>query len=212
MAEYLVAFGRAGHLGRFQDACGLACDRGDRVVIHGVRGIELGEVLGPARQSLPDPHIGELLRRANDEDEVLLAQRELLSQRLCTDAEAIASELNLSLAILDAEVTLDGRGAILHTLAGNVADAGPLLDRLAVLHNMIVRLYDLAAEAPPPADAVDALEEFKCDKPDCGEGECTDCGTDGGCSSCSAGGASELESYFSNLRDKMESRIRVPLA
>ena len=212
MAEYLVAFGRAGHLGRFQAACGLACDRGDRVVVHGVRGIELGKVLGPARQSLPDPHIGELLRRANGDDELLLSQRQLLSQQICDDAEVIAAELDLSLAILDAEVTLDGRGAILHTLAGNVADAGPLLDQLAAKHNIIVRLYDLAAEAPPPADAADALEEFKCDKPDCGEGECTDCGTDGGCSSCSAGGASELASYFADLRDKMESRNRMPLA
>ncbi len=211
MAEYLVAFGRAGHLGRFA-ACGLACQRGDRVVIHGVRGIEMGEVLGPARQSLPDPHIGQLLRRANGDDEHLSTQREQLSRQLCADAEAIAAELNLALAILDAEVTLDARGAVLHTLAGGLADAGPLLDQLAAKHNMIVRLYDLAAEAPPPADAADALEEFKCDKPDCGEGECTDCGTDGGCSSCSAGGASELASYFSELRDKMESHSRVPLA
>ena len=70
VSEYLVAFGRAGHLGRFA-ACGLACQRGDRVVIHGVRGVELGEVLGLARQALPDPHVGELLRLVNTDDDAL---------------------------------------------------------------------------------------------------------------------------------------------
>jgi hypothetical protein len=208
-SEYLVAFGRAGHLGRFQATGDLACHRGDRVVIHGVRGIELGEVLGLARQTLPDPHVGELLRIAGDDDEVLATTRERLSRQLCVDAETIANQLGLSLAILDAEVTLDGRGAVLHTLAGSASDAGPLLDQLAERHGLIVRLYDLASENPRPADAPDALEEFKCDKPDCGQGNCSE---HGGCSTCSAGGAKELESYFAELREKMETRNRVPLA
>jgi hypothetical protein len=210
--EYLVAFGRAGHLGRFQAACGLACQRGDRVVIHGVRGIELGEVLGLARQSLPDPHVGQLLRVAGSNDELTATANEERSRQLCIDAETIAQQLGMSLAILDAEVTLDGRGAVLHALAGRTSDAGPLLDQLAERHGLIVRLYDLAAESPIPADASDALEEFKCDKPDCGQGHCDDCGDHGGCSSCSAGGAKELESYFAGLREKMEMRSRVSLA
>jgi hypothetical protein len=207
MAEYLVAFGRAGHLGRFA-ARGLAYHRGDKVVIHGVRGVELGEVLGTAKQTLPDPHVGELLRRVNDDDNTLATARDRCAVQLCVDAEIIAERLRLPLAILDAEVTLDGRGAVLHTIAGGGHDVGPLLDQLAERHGMIVRLYDLASEAPPPADAPDALEEFKCDKPDCGQGNCSD---HGGCSTCSAGGAKELEHYFAELREKMENRARVPL-
>lgn len=210
--EYLISFGRAGHIGRFQTSVEPAYHRGDRVVVRGVRGTELGQVLGRARQALPDPFLGELLRPAGTEDEALCAQRQRQAQQLCQDAEAIAGRLHVPLAVLDAEVTLDGRGAVLHVLSGQSGEAGPVLDQLAEQHGMIVRLYDLASEAAPPADAPDALEEFKCDKPDCGEGRCDDCGDHGGCSSCSAGGAKELESYFAELRAKMEAGSRVPLA
>lgn len=210
-AEYLVKFGLAGHLGRFA-ACGLARKNGDRVVIQTTRGTELGQVLGKSRHAIADPHIGKLLRHANQDDEQQSAQRERQSRHLCASAEKIAANFHLSLAILDAEIMLDGRGAVLHVLSGNTIDAGPLLDELAEQHGMIVRLYDFATELPPPADAADALEEFKCDKPDCGEGDCSSCGTDGGCSTCSAGGANELASYFAELREKMETHNRVPLA
>lgn len=210
-SEYLVTFGRAGHLGRFRAASGLAPNRGDRVVIHGVRGVEIGLVLGAASQSIQDPHVGQLLRIADHEDEIVAESREQLSQRICQDAEAIAERLGLSLAVLDAEVTLDGRGAVLHAVsAGHPIDM--LLDNLAERHGLIVRHYDVGREAPAPIDASDALEEFKCDKPDCGEGHCTDCGDHGGCSDCSAGGAKELETYFASLRAKMEIRSRMPLA
>ncbi len=212
MAEYLVTFGRAAHLGRFRaiSTNDLFC-RGDEVVVQGLRGLELGTVLGPTAHALPDPYVGQLLRQADDEDRALAALRHEASQRLCFDAISIAQKLGLSLAVIDAEISLDGRGAILHTI-GTGDNAVNLLDQLADRHDLIVRIYDLGSDDPAPADAADALEEFKCDRPDCGERECTDCSDHGGCSSCSAGGAKELQDYFAGLRAKMESERRMPLA
>jgi hypothetical protein len=196
--NYLVTFGRAGHLGRF--AGELACARGDRVVVRSTRGVEVGTLLGPARCALPDPFIGELLRPASSDDLKLDADRESQAQRLAARAAVIGP-----VVVLDAEVMLDGRGAVLHALAGSV-DAGPLLDQLATEFGLIVRLYDLAQEPDSPVPAPDHLEDFKCDRPDCGERDCSD----GGCSTCSAGSKADVMEYFAGLREKMESRV--PLA
>jgi hypothetical protein len=199
-SEYLVEFGRAGHLGRFTGSSGFA--RGDRVVIRSSRGLEEGAVLGPSRHALADPFIGAVLRAMSDVDRATVAGRRELAARLF----ARAAELAGGIAVVDAEVMFDGRGAILHAIAGPV-DAGPLLDQLAGEFSLIVRLYDLAAESPAPAPADGHEEQFKCDKPDCGEGDCSDCGTGGGCSSCSAGSQDDLRDYFAGLRRAMESRV-----
>src|SRR5436309_410717 len=81
-AEYLVQFGCAAHLGRFRNLAGSAPARGERVVVAGARGVELGEVLGPAdtahaRQLAAVP-AGDLLRAATDADE---AESVRLSER-----------------------------------------------------------------------------------------------------------------------------------
>jgi hypothetical protein len=202
-SDYIVEFGRAGHLGRFTGSGEFA--RGDRVVVRSSRGLEEGVVLGPARHALADPFIGSVLRAMSDADRAAASSRRDLAARLF----ARAAELADGIAVVDAEVLLDGRGAILHAIAGAV-DAGPLLDQLAGEFNLIVRLYDLAAESPAPAPADGHEEQFRCDKPDCGEGDCSDCGTGGGCSSCSAGSQDDLREYFAGLRQAMESRV--PLA
>jgi len=201
--EFLVSYGRAAHLGRF--AFDAQVDRGTRVVIRSTRGLEIGNILGPAKHALPDPHLGEIVRIASSIDETSAIEREVQAQRLCNVAAGASP-----ITVLDAEVTLDGRGAVVHALA-NGLDAGPLLDQLAEQFNMIVRLYDLSAESPAPSPATDHEEGFKCDKPDCGEGECKDCSTGGGCSSCSAGSKEDLWAYFAELRQKMEENSRLSL-
>lgn len=212
--EYLVAHGRAGHVGRFAagDASFL---RGTAVVVRSRRGVELGEVLSelfPERATLPDDFVGQLIRGTTADDLIEADRCSSRSHQLVSDAEIFSQQLGLPIAVLDAEVLLDGRQAVLHAVPYAACDLGPLLERLGESRGLIVRLYDLGADAPPPEDAADHLEEFKCDKPDCGEGDCSSCGTDdGGCSSCSSGGAKQLADYFSGLREEMEKTSRLPL-
>jgi hypothetical protein len=205
--EYIVTFGRAGHLGRFR--AGAAFTRGAAVVIRGRRGLELGEVLGESAP-LPDEYVGELLRAAGDDDRAAAARAADDARALCASAEALAAELALPLTVLDAELMLDGRSAVLHGLTHAACDAGPLLERLGEPAGLIVRYYDLAAEPPRPADAPDAEDKLTCDKPDCGEGQCNDRGD--GCSSCSAGAAHDLAAYFAQLRERMGRPAGVALA
>src|SRR5947209_20231467 len=114
-AEFLVHYGAGGHLGRFRAAVPASFGRGDAVVVRGRRGLELGEVLCAAegKAALPDPYVGELLRRATTDDLSSANRLRELGQRLCTDAERLAAEFGLPLAVVDLEVLLDGRQAIL---------------------------------------------------------------------------------------------------
>ena len=204
--EYLVHHGSAGHLGRFRagDVAGLG--RGAAVVVHTRRGLELGEVLcpsSPERAALPDPFVGELVRPATSDDVTAADRCRRLGDDLFAEGSRLAHSLNLSLALVDVEVFLDGRQALLHAVRLGPCDEAPLLAALGEHHDLVVRLYDLTADTA-------AEEEHGCGS--CGSGGCGSCGSGGGgCGSCSAGAAKELASYFAELRAKMEQRQRVSL-
>jgi hypothetical protein len=218
-AEYLVHHGAGGHLGRFRAAAPAAFARGDAVVVRGLRGLELGEVLCAAegKAALPDPYVGDLLRRATADDLAAADRRREFGQRLCADAERLAAERGLPLAVVDLEVLLDGRQAILHVLRLGPCNEGPLLAELGERHGLIVRLFDLTETPAAAPDAADHLEDLGCGKENCGSGAggCDSCGSGGsahgGCSSCSSGAADELANYFAGLRAQMEQHQRVPL-
>lgn len=215
---YLVQFGRPGFLGRFRSLLALA--RGDRIVIRGPRGVEIGEVLvaadprviriDPSREHIQED--GEILRLADAEDE---AKQELLARRgheVLELASARAEAAGLPLAFVDVEVLLDGT-AILHALPWDECNATPMLDEVSAAVGLTVRLLDLSRSPKTVA-------EHGCGKPGCGSeaGGCSSCGTGGGCStgSCSRGSVKspdELTAYFADLRRQMEAEgaVRMPL-
>src|SRR6516165_9971536 len=109
--EYLASYGSAGDFGRFRAAHPLACPRGDPVVVRSHRGLELGRILRPATPGhavfLPNTSTGLLLRRATPEDEQLAGRLGERAGELFERARLLASELQLPLEIVDAEVLLD---------------------------------------------------------------------------------------------------------
>ncbi len=199
--HYLVRHGTPGFLGRFAAADDSASDftRGRPFVVKSRRGLELGELLGPADAGFDDPFLGELVRPASDGDLATGASHSVTASQLYQDALRLAGELDLPLAVLDLELLLDGRHAVLHAVRLGDCDAGPLLAALGERHDIVVLLFDLTVEPEPHGCG------------SCGDGGCgSGCG-DGGCGTCSAGGAAELAAYFAELRTQME-RGRVPLA
>jgi hypothetical protein len=210
--EYLVHHGVAGHVGRFRSADGNSCVRGDAVVVRSQRGLELGRVLARAesdRAAFPDGFVGELLRRASAEDVSLAERGRATGLQLCAAGERLAAAIGLPLAVLDAEVLLDGRQAVLHVLKLAACDEGPWLADLGERQGMIVRLHDLGREATAKDDEHGCST---CGADGCGGGGCGSCGSEGGgCSSCSSGAGNELAQYFARLRAQMEERQRVPL-
>lgn len=201
MSAVLVQYGRGGFVGRF--AAREAFARGSRVVIRGPRGVEVGTVLCPADGAPTD---GDALRAATDLD----AGSPERESELLSAASAEVEARGLPLALVDAELTLDG-ALILHGLAWAACAADPLFAELSARFALTVRFLDLG-RVPV------SKEPTGCGKPGCGteSGGCSSCGTEGGgCSSgsCSRGAAKsadELTAYFADLRTKMEA-ARVPL-
>jgi cell fate regulator YaaT (PSP1 superfamily) len=178
--EYLVSYGNLGDFGRFRAVVPLVCRRGEKLVVHSPRGLDLGVVMCLARDGhvrmLASTEVREIVRPATGEDLRRAAEHRRQSLGLCENARTIARDLRLSLDVLDAEILLDGEQAVLYYLQQAECDLRPLLDRLAEHHRLLIRLCDLALpETPEP--------EFA----SCGGGTC---GSEGGCGSCGSGGCS----------------------
>lgn len=202
--EYLVHHGVAGHLGRFRSGADHSFARGDKVVIRGRRGLELGEVLlqsATNRPRLDDEFIGDLLRPASNDDFDSTEQNRRYGQSLFQDAVKRAEFAALPVSLIDIEIALDRSGAVLHGLRFAPGDIQPMLATLGEEHRLIVRLYEVNG----------TVEEDEHGCGSCGSGGgCGSCGT-GGCSSCSSGAGRELAEYFAELRGQMENRNRIAL-
>jgi cell fate regulator YaaT (PSP1 superfamily) len=212
--QYVVGFGKSGGLGCFTVVEAMELTRGDRVVVRTARGVEFGEVLGPAtlRQArlIGALAAGDILRRCTHDDEVAHVRLRRQADAMFEACRARAAELALPLQILDVEVLLDGRHAIVQFVGGADVDAENLAAALPADDAIEFRLENLAT--PAPVDHEDH-SHGGCGKPDCGRtegGGCSTCSTGGGCSSCGAGQV-DLRPYFAHLRDKMEAQHRTPL-
>jgi hypothetical protein len=211
MTTYLVQYGRSAFLGWFDTASRgnerPEFTRGDRVVLRGARGEELGTILG----EVPDNEgtDGKVLRLATAADVARAEQNEARGREVLAAAEELAAAADLPLVLVDIELSLDGTQAMLHALPWAECDASPFLDPISARFGLEVRLLDLSrtpTAADPPATS-------GCGKPGCGSGSggCDSCGTGGGCStgSCSRGkvkSADDLTAYFAELRRNMEAR------
>jgi hypothetical protein len=212
--DFLVNYGKGGAVGRFRTGLPLPLRRGDRVVVRSERGLEVGVVLCPSgdrhARLLTGVLVGELLRPAGPEDDAALARLGPLADRLFEDSRQLVRELGLAAEVLDVEVLLDGRRAILQHVEAAACDWDGFVAALHRRHGVEVLLENLAAVAPPQEEADG---HGGCGKPDCGRAEgggCSTCGSGGGCSSCGSGGV-ELAAYFAHLRTQMEQRGRTPL-
>ncbi|HEV3116711.1 MAG TPA: PSP1 C-terminal domain-containing protein [Gemmataceae bacterium] len=183
--EYLMSYGNAGDFGRFGSETPLECRRGDRLVVRSHRGQELAVVIRQATEQhaafLAEQFVGLILRRATAGDLALAEQMRRKSQTLFADARRLVGELSLSLEILDAEILLDGRQAVIHHLRWAECDPRPLMDQVAQQYHLLVSFHDLAVPVEKTSDA----EHGGCGAPGCtsGEGGCGSCGS-GGCSTC----------------------------
>jgi cell fate regulator YaaT (PSP1 superfamily) len=209
MMEYLVSYGSAGYVGRFQPVGAAAYRRGDRVVLHTRRGVEVGTVLSGAAggygDAWSDPLAGELLRPATPADEAPGADP---AEAFAT-ARQLAADLGLAIEVIDVETVAEPPTVVLHYLGRPGADLRPFVSGLARHYAASVELLDLTAPA---------AEEHgcgSCGSGGCGSGGCGDCGSGGGCGSgCGAGKAEEFardwQAHFAELRARMDQRI--PLA
>lgn len=185
----------------------IALNWGDPVVIRSPRGLELGTVLGEATAASAAA-AGEILRLATPGDQRDSMALQARAARLLQDLQALATERDLPLLPLDADLLLDGSEGFIQVLHWGEVPFTAIQEELAARHGVKVAFLDAGITPHNEADH------------GCGSGNCSSCGSGGGgCSesgcgsgSCSRGSVSadELTAYFANLREAMEHRI--PLA
>jgi hypothetical protein len=183
--EYLLSYGNAGDFGRFRCAPALACERGERMVVRSPRGQELGVIMRSANTGhsrlLADEFVGQILRLATEGDLQLAQRMQERSQKLFEDGRRLVCELDLPMEILDVEVLLDGRQALVHYLRWADCDPRPLMDPLSQHYRLLITLHDLAL--PKTEEAEEHPESSSCGTGGCGAGGCGSCGG-GNCASC----------------------------
>jgi cell fate regulator YaaT (PSP1 superfamily) len=174
---YYLSYGVNGEIDRFQAPAEIAYGRRQRVVARSSRGLELGTVLGPADsgavETVSTNVDGRILRPASRVDELQAQDQRKRAGQIFEDARDRAVREDLPIEILDVEVLLDGKQAVLHYVAWGPCDPRGLMDKLSDEYRLLVVLHDLAPKA-----AVSS-----CGSGGCGSGGCGSCGS-GGCGSC----------------------------
>ena len=161
-----------GHVGRFTAVDAVGYPRGRKVVLRTARGLEIGEVLGPAPDApVPGQSDGSILRAMTIEDQLLEARLEKNRQAAFDACAERIRQLGLSATLINVEHLFDGRSLFFYFLG----DVPPELESLA---GELAEAYDAAAEFGRFADTLAT---------GCGPG----CGTDeaggNGCTSCATG-------------------------
>lgn len=204
-SEYLLSYGLLGDFGRFRTLRPFTCRRGDRVVVQSHRGLELAEVLREAApghaQFLPNTSVGQLLRLATADDELTATRMQVRGRRILDRGNVLAASLGLAMQLLDVEVLLDGKRAILHHLRWADDDIRPFVSALASELALEIQLEDVNRAA----ESLIEPEESTCGRDNCGGGHCNDCGN-GGCATCGDAPAEVLSEYLAAMRSKFEGR------
>jgi cell fate regulator YaaT (PSP1 superfamily) len=172
---YLVRVGKLGQIGRFRSLQEAALRRGTRVVCRTQRGIEIGQVLGPAhfKQATVDLTDGRLLRSMTVEDEILWGHLHEQADAALKTCQQWLTEQKVAGLLIDVEPLLDGKTLYFHFLSEVSPEIQQHLDHLASIYERSVRESKFAQ-----------LLEHGCG-PGCGTEEAKNgCGTKGGCAVC----------------------------
>ena len=140
---YFVRVGLFGHVGRFQAIDSTCHARGARVVCRTHRGLEVGEVLSYVEQNDHDAD-GEIIRRMSVEDDLMLSRLERDKATALEQCGAILAERGSTVAILDAEILLDGGGLYFYFLGEPGEDLTTVTAELASTYQSHVRFEQFA--------------------------------------------------------------------
>lgn len=181
MGQYLIRYGLARSLGRFEATAG-SFERGQAVVIRTHRGTELGEVLAPAPPSLPSsPEAAPILRVATPGD--LERARGVLTDRSAHfDAcQAVLEGGIWPIELVDAEPLMDEGRTVIQYLGPHRLDASALVAAFRDRCGLDVVLEPVGRDIPEPEPEPEVHGCGSCGSSGggCGSGGCGSSG--GGC-------------------------------
>lgn len=172
---YIVRVGKLGQIGRFRTLEESVFKRGARIVCRTQRGIEIGQVLGPAylRASTTDLADGRVLRGMTVEDEILWGHLHEQANEAQNKCQQWLNDQNVAGLLIDVEPLLDGKTLYFHFLSEVSPEIQLHLDELAAIYERSVRESKFAQ-----------LLEHGCG-PGCGTEKAQNgCGSKGGCAVC----------------------------
>src|SRR5262245_41306611 len=130
--NHLVRVGALGHIGRFVAVDAVSYPRAARVIVRTARGLELGEVLGPAGEGWPEgTPDGSILRGVTVEDRLLEARLEQHRRQALEACSARLAEMRLDVALMEAELLFDGQTLLFYFLGELTPEVEALTAELA---------------------------------------------------------------------------------
>lgn len=187
--EYLVRYGKTGGFGRFRSQKPLELSRGDLVIIESHRGREIGEVISPSTTNiatfLPNSTVGKIFDLLSPDDhrphEIQLKATQLIN---AANEYCIASGMDVS--VMDAEVLLDEKHAVIHLATNPVIDLRELISNLSDRFKLHIYVENLSQnqtnEEAPANNCGKSCGSTNCDSK---QGDCGSCES-GGCGTCGA--------------------------
>ncbi|MCE5269106.1 MAG: signal peptidase [Planctomycetaceae bacterium] len=135
MADYVVRYGAMRFLGVFSCAGGKEYRRGARVIARTDRGLEAGEVLCEASESvlgqIDDPASGQILREMTAEDRHELIRLKKHSREQFDICRQHVERLGLKMQLVDVEYLFGGERIVVYYLAESRVDFRELVRSLA---------------------------------------------------------------------------------
>lgn len=176
--EHFVRVGVLGQVGRFTSVDAVSYPRQARVVCRTVRGLEIGQVLGPSESSPNrDTHSGDgsILRGVTVEDDLLLARLEKNRHSAFAACTKRLGEFACPAILVDVEHLFDGQSLFFYFLGDVPVEVERFTRELA-------ECYEAEVQFRAFTDAV----EQGCG-PDCGTDKAGGCGDS--CASCAVAAA-----------------------
>ncbi|MGI9455750.1 MAG: PSP1 C-terminal domain-containing protein [Aeoliella sp.] len=140
MSHHLARVGAMGLVGQFCAVDQVNYQRGMRVVVRTVRGLESGEVLAaPEGWSAPAEADGEILRGMTIEDELLAERLERKRDKAFTACTDLLAERGLVATLVDVEHLLDGQGLYFYFLGEVTPEVDACTAELAETYEATVK-------------------------------------------------------------------------
>ena len=118
-------------------------------------------------------------------------------------AEGFLANANDTVAVIDAEVLLDGETLVAQVLPDGEADLQAWAEEMSRRVGLRVTWDDLTADTGERTGL--ALADRGCGKPDCGSGDCGSCSSCGsGCARKDVKSAEDMTGEFARMREEIE--------
>src|SRR5689334_3851172 len=138
--QHFIRVGALGHVGRFISVDAVAYPRASRVIVRTSRGLETGEVLGPADEEVTRGNSdGSILRGMTVEDELIEARLQQKRQSALDACIERLKERGVSATLVDVEHLFDGRSLFFYFL-------GEVTPEIEAITAELAEVYDAAAQ------------------------------------------------------------------